>query len=130
MGTSPSCYIQVPPPPVSNLIQILFKARGREISHFVCMFLELLLHLKKSSDHFKTLCNLKLSKNFDVNLTSPPGRVVNLTFNYSSLKCSQVDIKSFRSFGLWEFLKRVKNFSLNGVAALKSLQKVVFHYKP
>ena len=32
---------------------------------------------KKSSDHFKDLHNLKLLTNFDVNLTSSPGVVMN-----------------------------------------------------
>ena len=34
-----------------------------------------------SSDHYKDLQELKLLPNFDVNLTSSPGGVMNLTFN-------------------------------------------------
>ena len=56
------------------------------------------LFKEESSDHFKDLHKMKLLANFEVNLTSSPGGVTNLTFNTLLISPPRNEVKLTSKF--------------------------------
>ena len=90
---------------------------------------------EKSSDHFKDLYKLKLLTNFNVNLTSFLGGVINynscvicLIHNYSWPRC-QIDIKICLQLQFMRIIKMTRGFFFKWSISPEIMQNWIFHVK-